>query len=138
MEPESKESIARRQRRVITLHAAEIALAGSFVLSVIAADRIAEHAGGLILRLVALVLPVLFLTLWFSFYAWYIRSLSDFEQSIATRALAIAFGLTVWVATIWGLCDVFLQAPTLPLTLIAPLAAVIYAVSRGLLAASYR
>lgn len=138
METESKESIVRHRRRAIVLDAAEFALVGAFTVTVLIADRLTARADGFGVHFTAISLPTIMLTAWFAYYAWQITELPEFEQLIATRALAIACGLTVWIVTIWGLCVIFLSVPALGLAMIAPLSAVLYALARGILAAVYR
>lgn len=138
MEPESKVSIARRRQQLVKEHTLELAVAGGFVFSLILGDKISGQADNFIFQLLGVALPVCVLSIWLTYYYWFIRRLSEFEQTIATQALAIAFGLVVWIVTIWGICIEFIQAPAPIPIMIAPLAATIYAVIRFVLYRYYR
>ena len=116
----------------------ELALAAGFGFSVFLGDKISGQTDNFIFQLIGVALPVSALSIWFAFYYWHIRRLPEFEQTIATQAFAIAFGLLVWIVTIWGLCIEFIQAPAPILVMIAPLAATIYAVIRFVLFRYYR
>lgn len=138
MEPESTASKANRRARILRQQLTEFALAAIFIAAFFIGDRMAESTSSFLTKSIAFLLPVIALTIWWAFYANHIKSLREFEQVIATRSLAIACGVTLWVTTSWGLAALFIGVPVLPLALAAPLAAVVYAIVRVVFMIRYR
>ncbi len=139
MEPESSASKARRRTQSRRHSAIELAIAAAFVGAVFIGDRIAESgAPSSAMKILAAGLPIAILTIWWAFYAAHIKALGEFERNIATQSLAIACGVTLWITTAWGLIILFAGAPALPLAMVAPLAALIYAVIRAIFTIRYR
>jgi len=138
MEPESSVSVARRRARSLRRVGIEFILASAFVAAILfGVELVDRHSPGY-LRGLAILLPVVILTLWWLFYSAHIKGLEEFQQTIAIRSLAIACGATLWVTTAWGLTTLYLSVPPLPLEMVAPLAAFIYAIIRVAFVFRYR
>ncbi|WDI32545.1 hypothetical protein PUV54_04970 [Hyphococcus flavus] len=139
MEQESSASKSKRRARVLRRSATEVFFAMLFVAAVLIGDRSASgQDAALYMKILAVGLPLLVVTVWWLFYAKLITSLGEFERAMATRSLAISCGVTLWVTTAWGLAIEFAGAPGLSLALIAPLAAIIYSVTRAIFHFVYR
>ncbi len=139
MEPETAASKKKRHAQRIRSSVIEIALAVVFLGAVFFADSVTNNSPtNISLRLVAVGLPIFLLTVWWCFYVRQISALDEFERSIATRSLAVACAVTIWITTAWGLVSLIVGVAALPLVMIAPLAALIYSLVRVLLAFGYR
>ena len=138
MEPESDAARRKRRNKRIRYTLTELVIVAGFVAAIFLSRALAQEEAPLALKLVAVALPIGVLTGWWYFYYRHIRSLGEFEQVIATRSLAIAFGITLWIATAWGLLSVLVGAPALPAMMIAPLAAIVYSVTQGIFMLLYR
>lgn len=137
MEPESRESMAHRRWQSIRRQLIELFLAAVFAITIIVSARMTRAESSLPKQLIAVLASVTALTFWFGYYTRTLRNLPEFEKMIATRALAIACAITVWVTTVWGLAVLMMGVPALPLAMVAPLAALIYAVIRAVLMSHY-
>jgi hypothetical protein len=117
----------------------EVALALAFVAAMLFAGPIirSSDAGGL-LRLAAIAAPVTVLTIWFAAYFFAIRSMDELEQAMETRSLAIACGVTIWLVTVLGLSNLAMGTPAPALAFVAPLAAVVFGVTRAIVGIRYR
>lgn len=139
MEAESSAGRASRRRKALRRYAIEASLAVAFVAAMLVAGPIIKNAeAGAYLRLVAVILPATVLTIWFAAYYFAIRAMDELEQAMEMRSLAIACGITFWATTIWGLSNLALATPVLPIALIAPLAAAIFGVVRVIVGVRYR
>lgn len=139
METESPAGRAARRTKGIRRYLVEAVLAFSFVGAMLVSSAIVKSdAAGPLLRLVAVALPGLVLTVWFAAYVFAIRAMDELEQAMETRSLAIACGVTLWGTTIWGLSNVALGTPVLPVALVAPFAAMIFGVVRVIVGVRYR
>lgn len=139
MEPESAAGKASRRAKGIKRYFSEFLLALAFVGAMFVARGILRaEEQSLWLRIVAVALPGLVLTLWFAAYVFAIRAMDELEQAMETRSLAIACGVTLWITTVWGLSTIAFGAPSLPLGLIAPLAAAVFGIVRLLVGVRYR
>lgn len=119
-------------------HMIELALATAFVAAIFISGQLTKDAPTFFAKGAAVALPVIALTAWWLFYAKFVKGLGEFEQAIATKSLAIACGVTLWITTSWGLATIFMDAPALPLVMAAPLAAIIYSIIRIIFAIRYR
>jgi len=138
MESESQASITRRRMRSLRRFGLEFALAGAFVIAVLWGHETVDRHSSSYLRCIAILLPVFVLTLWWSFYSAHIKGLEEFEQTIATRSIAIACAITLWIITALGLATIYMDLQTLPLVMVAPLAAFVYAIIRAVFMLKYR
>lgn len=123
--------------RAVKLILVEFSFAAAFVVAIFWGDHQADITSGSITRIAAVAVPIVILTAWWIFYARHISGLGEFERAVATRSLAVACGVTIWVTTVWGIISLILDAPALPLVLVAPVAVVIYSVIRSLFMRKY-
>lgn len=114
----------------------ELSFALAFAFAVLWASsdqrvNLQEKTTGFILILVTL-------TAWWMFYLRQIIRLGEFERVVAVQALAVTCALVLWVATVWALATALFGFVSFPLFLIAPLAAMIFALVRFGLFLRYR
>ena len=138
MESESSASIAKRRAQSLRQVSAELILAGAFVAAIFFGVELVDSNSPGYLRALAVLLPIIVLTLWWGFYSAYIMKLEEFQQTIATRSIAIACGATLWFTTTYGILAFYVNVPKLPLVMVAPLAASAYGIIRVAFALKYR
>jgi hypothetical protein len=136
LENETPAAAAARRSRRLRQWLAEAAFGGAFLLAAFGAGRIADIGGALSIAAVAVAIAVL--TAWFAAYIAWHRRLDEFGRALDLRAVALAGVAVIWFTTAWGLAETFLRAPDLPIVLLAPLAAFLYAVIRAFAASTYR
>ena len=118
-------------------YAVEAVIALGFSGTVIAAVNLADVVPDPAEPALA-IFPVAVLTLWWAFYALRIRALDELGQVIATRSLALACAVTIWITTVWGLLTLIAGVPALPLIFVAPVAAGSYGLIRLAVMLRYR
>lgn len=139
MEPHSSATGAKRRVQKIWKLSGELILAGAFTGSILWARSILSASGpGSLAAILGIVLPILILTVWWAHIIFMIRRMDELEQAIETRSMAMACAATVWITTVWGMLQLFVGAPKLPLVMVAPLAAIIYGVIRFIVGVRYR
>lgn len=126
-EPESTASIRQRRRQRLRRLFTEAALAMAFLAAVFAAERLKAGSSGGIAPVAAVLLAAGVLALWFFTYTAWHRTLDEFERKVQLLALALAGGGVVWLAALWGVVETVLCGPDLPLFLLAPIFALLYA-----------
>lgn len=105
-----------------------LAFAGSILAAV--------HLGPAVstpLRWVLVALPPLFLMLAIWEFIRMVRKDDEMMQLLYLRALSISAGVVLVGGTMWGMMEVFLEAPRFPAFLLLPAFAVIYGLVFGLL-----
>lgn len=126
MEPESRASVLKRRKRVFWRVTKEFFFAGLFAVAIVMAAKFDDQSASLSAKLGLASLPILALTLWWWASARWLLSLEEFERSLAVNSLAIAFGITLWLVTSYGLVALFTGLPELPAVFIAPLSALVW------------
>ena len=138
LEPESRESVARRRITMARRTAIDIGVAALFAASILLQQRLLAPGAPPALQWLAALLPIVVLTVWFWRIAQNMISLAEFERSLEIRAAAITGGLVIWLVSVWGLLNVSIGAPSLPLPIVAPAAAVAFSIARAILASDYQ
>lgn len=138
MKEESLASKRSRSIKTMKLLCVELGIAAGFVATIFFGHQYASEDASATLKFLAVLLPILVLSIWWMFYSFYIRNLGEFEQSIAIRSIAIACAITLWITTAWGLTAIYMNTPALPLVFIAPIAHSIYGIVRVFFTIRYR
>ena len=136
-EDESDEAAARRRVTRLRRWGAEALIGVLFVLAILGAGRFARGDDSALVIACTLGAMVT-LASWFIFYVMTYRRLDELERASELQAIALAGGLAVFFAAVWGLGEAFLGAPDFPLAFIAPLFSALYAIIRLLISLRYR
>lgn len=139
LEDESADHARALLMRRVRRGAVEVALSLVFLALVIIADDAATGPGGAgSASIAAVVAAAGVLAAWFFIYVRWHLTHDEFERTLELQSVALAAGLTIVAASAFGLFEVFLGGPSLPVVFIAPAFSVVYTVVRMLMTRLYR
>ncbi len=139
LEGESADHSRARTARRVRRGAIEIAFSLAFLALVMVAGRAAKDgADGGPASIAAVVAAALVLAAWFFIYVRWHRSHDEFERTLELQSVALAAGVTIVGATAFGLFEVFLGGPSLPIVFIAPVFSLVFGAVRILMTRAYR
>lgn len=108
---------------------AHVILALLFIVAMTGGAALLSRADTLALRVAATAAPALVLCLWAWEFARMIRRADEMMQAAHMRAVAIAAGLVLFAASLWGLFEQMLGLPAYPSVYLLPAFAVVYSVA---------
>lgn len=124
--PASPPDIARN--RYMMLH---VILVFAFLGAVFGGEAIARSGDAAALRLAGLALPALVLAIWAWAFVHMLLRLDEMMQAAHYRALAVAGGVTLLLASLHALCETMLGASPFHGVLLLPAYAIAYAAALG-------
>jgi hypothetical protein len=104
----------------------QFAVLGAFALVMMATTAVIPRAEMVWQRWLFAAGPVALLLVWAWEFFRVIRVQDEMMQAIHLRAVAIAAGLVLLGASLWGIPERLLDAPELPASMLLPIFAVVY------------
>lgn len=104
----------------------QFALLGGFALVMLATTEVIPRAEMAWQRWLFAAGPISLLLVWAWEFFRVIRAQDEMMQTMHLRAVAIAAGLVLLAASLWGILERLLDVPDFPLSLLLPVFAAVY------------